>query len=120
MPLLVETLLIGMVTGDLNVPEIQEIFSLHLSDHKRELTYYVLIAIKHLYKTIDLDNWNSCLYIAWRTIGNWQHFDKVHNSCNYGKLVFHCSSQSLGRLKPLDGLRNEFRLRLDSSSLSWQ
>ena len=70
MSLLVDTLLSGMVTGDVVAPEIQEIYSLHLSDHKRVQTYYFLIAIKHLYKTIDLYDWNSCLNIAWQTIEN--------------------------------------------------
>ena len=68
LPLLVETLLIGVVTGDVVAPEIQEIYSLHLSDHKPELTYYLLIAIEHLYETTDLFDWNLCFYIAWRTI----------------------------------------------------
>ena len=70
MSLLVETLLIGMVTRDLVAPEIQEIYSLHLSDHRRELTYYLLIAIKHLYESIDLFNWNPSLYTARQTIEN--------------------------------------------------
>ena len=40
MPLLIETLLIEIITGNFVAPEIQEMYPLHLSDHNRELTYY--------------------------------------------------------------------------------
>ena len=70
MPLPVETLMIGMVTGDLVFPEIQEIYLLHLSNRKRELTYYLFIAIEHLYETTDFHDWNPCVYIAGKITGN--------------------------------------------------
>ena len=70
MPLSIETLVIGMVTGDLVSPEIPEIYLLHLSNHKPELTYYLLIAIGHLYETTDFRDWNPFVYIAGKITGN--------------------------------------------------